>query len=564
MMPNVVRGDRMAGLITYLAGPGRANEHTEPHIVAGDGALLAWYADEELSRDSALAVARHLDRPHTAYGVDVSGGHVWHCSLSLRADEGMLTDEQWQSIADDFVRAMEFDDNEGTKAPCRWVAIRHGVSKNGNDHVHLAVNLVREDGTKVSVHNDFKRAQAAARALEVRFGLEELESVQAERSTRGYKPGEREAMARRHARGKYEGERRSNASLPAWNALPAEERNARIAHELRATQPRYDVALRVRAAATSAKDEAEFVRRLRRSGLLVRPRYAQGRNDVVVGYSVAERSVPGERPIWYGGQSLARDLTLPRLRRAWEDTPEGATAAVAEWNAARRGRRVANPGREMDTPTETSWTKTQASLEALVSRLHDVPVDDRQTWQRVARETSGALASWSLATEPTPGPLANASHALSRSAQTFRPGPVPERPERSALTSAAMLLGASRARGHHLAADLAMMREMLRLTQAVHDSARATGQARHAQMLANETRAELVAVRDTLRASEATEREALNGQTKTASTLDPEAQAMLDRLNASRGASASSPVPSPLTPKPRTVAAERSEPTPER
>ena len=162
-MPNVVRGDRMAGLMTYLVGPGRANEHTEPHLMAGDPAMLAWHDDAELGRDGALAIARHLDRPRTAMGVEVPGGHVWHCSLSLRADEGALSDEQWRAIADDFVRAMDFDDAEGTKAPCRWVAVRHGVSTNGNDHIHIVVNLVREDGTKASVHNDFKRAQTAAR-----------------------------------------------------------------------------------------------------------------------------------------------------------------------------------------------------------------------------------------------------------------------------------------------------------------------------------------------------------------------------------------------------------------
>ncbi|OFT92930.1 hypothetical protein HMPREF3092_06470 [Brevibacterium sp. HMSC24B04] len=48
MMPNVVRGDRMAGLLTYLTGPGRANEHTEPHLVAGDEAMMAWHDDDEL------------------------------------------------------------------------------------------------------------------------------------------------------------------------------------------------------------------------------------------------------------------------------------------------------------------------------------------------------------------------------------------------------------------------------------------------------------------------------------------------------------------------------------
>lgn len=29
MMPNISRGDRMGGLMVYLAGPGRSNEHEE-------------------------------------------------------------------------------------------------------------------------------------------------------------------------------------------------------------------------------------------------------------------------------------------------------------------------------------------------------------------------------------------------------------------------------------------------------------------------------------------------------------------------------------------------------
>ena len=49
------------------------------------------------------------------------------------------------------------------KAACRWVAVRHGLSTNGNDHVHIAVSLVREDGTKASTHNDFKNAQQVCR-----------------------------------------------------------------------------------------------------------------------------------------------------------------------------------------------------------------------------------------------------------------------------------------------------------------------------------------------------------------------------------------------------------------
>ncbi|MFH5824468.1 hypothetical protein [Georgenia sp. AZ-5] len=81
--------------------------------------------------------------------------------------------------------------------------------------------------------------------------------------------------------------------------------------------------------ATASADEAEFVRRMRRAGVLLRPRFADGRTDVVTGYSVARRPEAGERPIWYGGGHLARDLSLPRLREAWPDNPTAASDAAA-------------------------------------------------------------------------------------------------------------------------------------------------------------------------------------------------------------------------------------------
>jgi len=497
----------MAGLLVYLAGEGKRNEHTEPHLVAGDAALLTWHGDNELNRDSALAIARHLDRPSKAYGVEVKGGHVWHCSLSLSAEEGMLTDERWREIAEDFVTAMGFDDNQGTKAACRWAAVRHGVSQNGNDHIHLAVNLVREDGTKASVHYEYKRAQAAARALEIKYDLQPLESVTAERSTRGFKPAEREAQARARAQAKHERLRTTRASgatvpglpvgapVPAWEQLSGAQRQQRIAEQLRAGQPREALALRVRAAATAAADEAEFVRRMRRSGLLVRARFAEGTTDVITGYSVAARPEHGERPIWYGGGHLGRDLTLPRLRSEWEDTPTGASAAAAEWTAAKRGRRVVAAGRETREATPQEWAEQDAKLRELVDRLRQVPVDDRDTWATVARQTAGALAAWSTATETVPGDLAAAAEALSRSAQTYRRTTPPSKVGTHAITGLAMLAASASRGGQGPIGQAALISSVLRLTQAVYDHAVVSEQHRQARLLAGETRAQLMRVR---------------------------------------------------------------------
>jgi hypothetical protein len=84
-MPNITRGQDFAGLMRYLAGPGRHNEHTEPHLVAGDPAILAWHDDVELDMRAAGEIAQSLDEPRRLLSVDVPDGPVWHCSLSLRA-----------------------------------------------------------------------------------------------------------------------------------------------------------------------------------------------------------------------------------------------------------------------------------------------------------------------------------------------------------------------------------------------------------------------------------------------------------------------------------------------
>ncbi|GAA4289047.1 relaxase/mobilization nuclease domain-containing protein [Georgenia daeguensis] len=561
MIPHIVRGDRMAGLMIYLAGPGRRNEHTEPRLVAGDAALLAWHDDNELDRDSALAIAKHLDRPRKALGVDVMMGvyerrvtgrddagkrvfknvkvgekqaHVWHCSLSLRPEEGRLTDEQWATIAGEFIRRMGFDDHEGTKAPCRWGAVHHGLSSKGNDHIHLAVNLVREDGTKASTHNDYHRVQQVARDLEREFDLlplvpNEYETARAhtraewERSRRtdgrvpwdeltsdlqdaevrkqftsdqawqralagrdrhgpadtaerAYDPAEREAQARGRARAKHERNRQHGGGAVPWDKLPTAEKQARISAELRADEPRHALARIVRGCSTAAADEAEFVRRMRRAGLLVRPRFADGRTDVVTGYSVAPRPQAGERPIWYGGGHLARDLTLPRLRQAWPDTPEAATAAVGEWNAAKRNRRPVRPGRETAEVDPRLWEQYATEVTALREQLRSVPIHDRDTWAYVASQTAGAFAAWSHCVETVPGPLAATADALAKSAQLRRQNVHPKTSGKASIGGVAMLLASATTAGQGATAQAAMLRQLVMLAQAVYAMHRASAE----------------------------------------------------------------------------------------
>ena len=39
-MPNIVQGGNTGGLMRYLVGPGRANEHVRHHLVAGSGSIM--------------------------------------------------------------------------------------------------------------------------------------------------------------------------------------------------------------------------------------------------------------------------------------------------------------------------------------------------------------------------------------------------------------------------------------------------------------------------------------------------------------------------------------------
>lgn len=496
MIPNITKGTRMHGLIAYLAGPGRANEHTDPHLVAGSPSIMAWHNDDELNADAVHAIAKELDRARSVLGTEIPGGHVWHCSLSLRAEEGDLTDQKWADIAQDFMDEMGFTEASG-RAPAQWVAIRHGHSKAGNDHIHIAASMVREDGTKWSSWRDYPRAQQAARALEKKYGLEELSPTH---STRGLRPGEREASERR---GAPEPERRS-------------------------------LERKVRACATSAKDEAEFIRRLRRTGALVRPRYASGRDDVVVGYSVAERPPKGGRPVWFGGGHLAKDLALPKLRAEWPDTPQGAGNAVAEWQAAARGRRPVTIGREAHEPDPQLWAQYSDEVARLREVLRSVPLDDHATWAHVARETSGAFAAWSTATEATPGPLAAAADELSKTAQLRRYPVRPIRTTGPSARGASLMLMAASMGGAGTAAQAIMLRQLLNVAKAIHDMHKASNDLRRARQISHMVKHHLSQVAA-----------ALPGIPTAAATVDAEAAAA---VRASTAGQVTGRAPGPVLP----------------
>ena len=473
MIPNIVTGGDTGGLMRYLVGPGRANEHENPHVIAGSRDIVRkWGEWETISVSQADELATRLDaymhetgtfptgkarRFNPATGAvewngEIAATHVWHCSLSLSPEEAALRDEVWGRIAADFMSEMGFTGSDG-KAPCRWVAIHHGSAKNGGDHIHIAANVVREDGTKWSSWYDQRRAQKACNVLEHRYGLLVVES-------------------REHGRGS------RCDSAAAQNAAK------------RAGASRTDRAVleeRLRAAATAAASEADFVRRARRLGVRLHPRFASGRTDIVVGYSAALRTEDGQQTRWWGGGRIARDLTLTQLRTRWQDTPSSALEAVEAWKGHYPKRAP------YDGPL---WEDRIRALEHFRTHLDRLSPTDHVGLANAAADIAGLLHAQAITARTSGG-----RDMLERAAvQVGRCAQLKTRPTDKRLVDV----------GARVASDLALT---IAATSSPHMAAVA---------LAHAT-ADLVQTIANLHEAA--------GQASTAAAIERDAQAMFDRVN---------------------------------
>ncbi|OII60228.1 hypothetical protein [Streptomyces sp. CC210A] len=98
MIANIVKpGHKTRGVLNYLYGPGRANEHTDPHLVASfDG----FAPDPGRDPDATLAqLATVLDMRVKQAGHKAPKNHVWHCSIRAAPEDRHLTDDEWATIA---------------------------------------------------------------------------------------------------------------------------------------------------------------------------------------------------------------------------------------------------------------------------------------------------------------------------------------------------------------------------------------------------------------------------------------------------------------------------------
>ncbi|MES9588724.1 mobilization protein [Streptomyces sp. NPDC094045] len=282
MVPDVSTGSDTRGLIVYLFGPGRRDEHTDPHIVA------AWdmAGAPDPGRDPTATythLAKRLDH-HVDLRTRELGGkkppqHVWHCPVHTAPSDRYLTDAEWAEVARRIVHATGIAP-EGDEKACRWIAVRHA-----DDHIHIMATTVRADGRRPRTHRDGQRAQAECRKIEAEFGLRRLKS----------------------------------GDLTAPRTPTGAER-AKAERQGQTVTARHWLREQAYAVAAAVHNEADYFTVLQSLGIKVKTRLGPETGDVI-GYSLAapgDTNAAGE-PVWYGGSKLAPDLSINRLRERLPD-----------------------------------------------------------------------------------------------------------------------------------------------------------------------------------------------------------------------------------------------------
>jgi hypothetical protein len=258
----VTRGVDAGRLLCYLYGPGRANEHTDPHLVAGFG------DPAELEPDRRINGSRDLRRlsglPAQPLAAMYGTGYekpVWHCSIRAAPGDRLLSDAEWTEVAADVMDRTGLagrDDEFGM----RWVAVRHAP-----DHIHIVATLARQDGGAEGL----ERFLSGSRGVPGGGGAVRVAEDRPGGSHRGSAP---------HAR------REEQAHRRGWDEAP-----------------RVTLRREVCTAAAAARTEQEFFARLRREGVLVRLRVSTKNPGEITGYSVglACHTNRDRGVAWYGG-----------------------------------------------------------------------------------------------------------------------------------------------------------------------------------------------------------------------------------------------------------------------
>ncbi|EEY9907779.1 relaxase/mobilization nuclease domain-containing protein [Escherichia coli] len=147
-MRKIKRGKSFAGVVQYVLKPG-AHHKSDPIIIGGN-----------MLGDSALELIAEFDSTkHLRQDVAKS---VWHNSLRLPNGES-LTNEQWSSIADDYMKRMGFSD---THLRC------YVLHDDEGQHIHIIASRIDIAGGKLYLgRNENLISTRIISELEIAHGL---------------------------------------------------------------------------------------------------------------------------------------------------------------------------------------------------------------------------------------------------------------------------------------------------------------------------------------------------------------------------------------------------------
>ncbi|MDH6580323.1 hypothetical protein [Kitasatospora sp. MAP5-34] len=275
MIASIGGGSSTMGLLKYLFGPGQHNEHNDPHIVGSWDGLAPDPGREPGVTFTQLRDA--LDLRVVQAGERAPKEHVWHCSVRAASTDRLLSDDEWNRIAQRIVVAAGVAP-EGDPDGCRWIAVRHA-----DDHIHILATLVRGNLTQPRIRGDWGRVESELTLIENELGLLSL--------------------AHTRTKDRYSGPKRPTRA----ELRKAERRNL-------PQTPRETLRTAVRQSLAGAATEEEFLRRLAEHGIRTSTRRAPSGD--AIGYKFA---LPGDRnaknePVWFSGSKLDPDLSLPKIR----------------------------------------------------------------------------------------------------------------------------------------------------------------------------------------------------------------------------------------------------------
>ncbi|MFF8989471.1 relaxase/mobilization nuclease domain-containing protein [Streptomyces sp. NPDC014983] len=328
-------GANTRGLLAYLYGPGRQDEHLDPHIVAGF-AMLGMPDPGRDENATLTELARYLDEPvslrNSEFGKPVTD-HVWHCPVRAAPEDRYLSDTEWGEIAQRIVQSAGIAP-AGDDLACRWIAVRHA-----DDHIHILATTVREDGRRPKLHDSGLRVGDACREIEKDYGLRRL------------KKGDRTGARRPTQAEMHKAERLGwDQPSPEW------------------------LQDRIRAAIPHVTSAEEFIAYLEAGGVVVQVR--RGPSGDLLGYTAGrpgDLNEAGEQ-IYHPGSKISPDLSLPKIKARLESSrPEEHPTArrnhpTTPWHQATDALDTLHTDQADDTHAQAHITALGELLEATAQK----------------------------------------------------------------------------------------------------------------------------------------------------------------------------------------------------